>query len=174
MTMPRRPLRLAVIGIAAAALVPALAGCWQGSEATTTWQASQNSGNGVEARIGDLSVQNATVVRGDDGRASLIMSVFNLGPDPDALTGATVNGIPAALPGTPEGSIVLPGDFQSYGYGVEGQPPANFLLLEGLDAGPSTYVPVTLTFERAGQLDISVLTVPPVGYYEGLLPLTGA
>ena len=46
--------------------------------------------------------------------------------------------------------------------------------MQGLDAEPSSYVPVTLTFQRAGQLNISVLTVPPVGYYEGLLPAPGA
>ena len=169
MTMQRRT-RLVIVGFAALALVPSLAGCWQGPEATTTWQASQNSGNGVEASLGMLSVQNATIVKGDDGRASLIVSVFNLGKEPDSLTGATVGGIAVTLPTTPDGTIVVPGGVQSFGYGLEGQPPTNFLIVEGLEAQPSGYVPVTLTFERAGQLNISVLTVPPVGYYEGLLP----
>lgn len=174
MTQQRRTLRLVVVSIATLALVPSIAGCWQGTEATTTWQASQNSGNGVEATLGSLSVQNATLVKGDDGRASLILAVFNLGKDPDALTGATVGGITTTMPTSPEGAIVAPGGVQSFGFPFEGQPVTNYLIVEGVEAEPSGYVPVTLTFERAGQLDISVLTVPPVGYYEGLLPPAGA
>ena len=170
MTQHRRTLRLAVVVLAAVAVVPTLAGCWQGQAASTTWQASQNSGNGVEATVGSLSVQNATVVKGDDGRASLIFSVFNLGQEPDALIGATIGGIAATLPETPGTTAVAPGGTQAFGYGIEGQPPANLLIVDGLEAAPSGYVPVTLTFERAGQLSMSVLTVPPVGYYEGLLP----
>lgn len=170
MTALRTVLRNSAIGITAIALVPLLSGCWQGPDASTNVQATQNSGDGTQAQIGNIKVENATVVRGDDGRASLIMSVFNVGAEADMLTGATVNGVPVTLPG-PEGTALVPGGVQSFGYGTEGQPPTNVLLTEGLDVPASSYVPVTLTFERSGQLDISVLTVPPVGEYEGLLPL---
>lgn len=133
-------------------------------------QASMNSGNGTQATLGAMRVENATVVRGDDGTGSLIMSVFNQGAEPDTLTSVTVNGIPASVAPT----AIAPGTFQAFGYGVEGQPSTNIALVTGLDVEASSYVPVTLIFERAGQLDISVLTVPPVGYYEGLLPVAGS
>jgi len=158
--------RLAVAAIAIAA-VPALAGCWQGKGASTTMQASMNSGNGTQATVGDMRIENATVVRGDDGTASLIMSVFNQGMEADTLTSVTVNGIVATIAPTP----IAPGTFEAFGYGVEGQPPTKVALVTGLDVASSSYVPVTLVFQTAGQLDISVLTVPPVGYYEGLLPV---
>ena len=174
MTALRTVLRNSAVGITAVALVPILAGCWQGPAATTNVQATQNSGNGTQAQVGNIKVENATVVRGDDGRASLIMSVFNVGAEPDALTGATVGGLPATLPASPDVAVLVPGGARTFGYGAEGQPPANLLIVEGLQVEQSGYVPVTLTFERAGQLDISVLTVPPVGYYEGLLPLAGS
>ncbi|MBU6310975.1 MAG: hypothetical protein KGN38_00430 [Actinomycetales bacterium] len=164
-----RILRRLAIGVVAIAAVPALAGCWQGQGASTTMQATMNSGNGTQAMLGAMRIENATVVRGDDGTASLIMSVFNQGAEPDTLTSVTINGAPASIAPT----AIVPGTFQAFGYGVEGQPPTNVALVTGLDVEASSYVPVTLTFERAGLLDISVLTVPPVGYYEGLLPVTG-
>ncbi|MGI9196201.1 MAG: hypothetical protein ACR2KE_01945 [Candidatus Nanopelagicales bacterium] len=173
MTALRTVLRNSAIGITAVALIPLLAGCWQGPAATTTVQATQNSGDGTQAQVGSIKVENATVVRGDDGRASLIMSLFNVGSEPDMLTGVTLNGNAVTLPG-PDATALLPGSARSFGYGMEGQPPVNILLTQGLDVPASSYVPVTLTFERAGQLDISVLTVPPVGEYEGLLPLLGS
>lgn len=158
--------RLAIAAVAMAA-IPLLAGCWQGQGASTTMQASMNSGNGTQANVGAIRIENATVVRGEDGTASLIMSVFNQGVEPDTLTSVTINGAPATVAPTP----ILPGTFQAFGYGVEGQPPTNVALVTGLDVATSSYVPVTLVFQTAGQLDISVLTVPPVGYYEGLLPV---
>ena len=169
MTTSRIQRRLAIAAAAMLAL-PVLAGCWQGQGATTTMQATMNSGNGTQATLGSMRVENATVVRGDDGSASLIMSVFNQGAEPDTLTSATVNGAPTSI-----GAIeIAPGTFQAFGYGVEGQPPTNVALVTGLDVEVSSYVPVTLTFERAGRLDISVLTVPPAGIYEGLLPVQGS
>lgn len=162
-----RRLSIAVVAIAA---VPAVAGCWQGQGASTTMQATMNSGNGTQAMLGAMRIENATVVRGDDGTASLIMSIFNQGAEADTLTSVTINGAPASIAPT----AIAPGTFQAFGYGVEGQPPTNVAVVTGLDVAASSYVPVQLTFERAGLLNISVLTVPPIGYYEGLLPAAGA
>ncbi len=159
-----RTVAVAALCVATASLV---AGCWNGSNAQTTQQASMNSGNGTQATLGPLRIENATVVVGEDGKASLIMSVFNNGDSVDNLAGATVNGLPAAIP---EQAELLPGGFQSYGYGVEGNPPVDFLAVEGLDVPSSSYVPVTLSFVNAGAVEMSVLTVPPVGIYAGLLP----
>ena len=39
-----------------------------------------------------------------------------------------------------------------------------------LDVPVSTYVPVELGFEKAGLVKLSLLTVPPTGYYEGIAP----
>ena len=41
-------------------------------------------------------------------------------------------------------------------------------VLEGFDAEVSTYIPVELGFATAGLAKMSVLTVPAVGYYEGI------
>ena len=159
-----RTVAVAALCLATASLIT---GCWNGPNAQTTQQASMNSGNGTQATLGALRIENATVVVGEDGKASLIMSVFNNGDSVDNLAGATVNGLPAVIP---ENAELLPRGFQSYGYGVEGKPPTDFLAVEGLEVPPSSYVPVTLSFVSAGAVEMSVLTVPPVGIYAGLLP----
>ncbi|MFM9136419.1 MAG: hypothetical protein ACKOT0_13465 [bacterium] len=162
-----RAVRTAAVAAVCVATATLVAGCWNGTNAQTTQQATMNSGNGTQATLGPLRIENATVVLGEDGTGSLIMSVFNNGETADNLAGATVNGLPAAIP---EGSELLPGGFRAYGYGVEGAPPAEFIVVAGLDVPPSTYVPVTLSFVNAGAVEMSVLTVPPAGIYAGLLP----
>ena len=128
-----------------------------------------NSGNGTQATQGPIRVENATLVVDESGRASLIMSVFNNGSEVDSIVSATLGGLDAVIPAGPEGTTIPPGTFRAYGYGAEGQPPAGIVGVDGLSVPPSSYVDVTVNFERAGRLEMSVLTVPPVGIYEGLL-----
>jgi len=165
--LARRTARITAVATLSLATAGLVTGCWNGPDAQTTQQVTMNSGNGTQATVGPLRIENATVVLGEDGTASLIMSVFNNGTSPDNLAGATVNGIPAALP---EAAEILPGGFRAYGYGVEGNPPVDFLAVEGLDVAQSSYVPVTLAFVNAGTVEMSVITVPPAGIYAGLLP----
>lgn len=160
---------------AAAALlvltVPTLTGCFNGQDATTTTQATMNSGNGVEVTQGALHIENATLVMGPEGStsASLIMRIVNTGIEDDALTYATIGGMPAIIaePGDPgsEANVIGPGASVSYGYDSDRQ-----VTTESLDAPVSSYVDVELGFEKAGLVRMSVLTVPPVGYYEGITP----
>lgn len=155
----------------AAVLVPALAGCFNGQRATTTVQATQDSNNGTQARLGGLRVENATLVSGPDGTstATLIMSLFNDGREPDTLVGVTINGQPAILNGAAvtEGVVQLPiGAGITFGY----QNSESWVNSYEITQAESAYVPVQLRFQRAGILDFSALTVPPVGIYEGIAP----
>jgi hypothetical protein len=164
------------INVAAAAAlvvlaVPALTGCFNGQDATTTTQASMNSGNGVEVTQGAIHIENATLVMGPEGStsATLIMRIVNTGAEDDALTYATINGVPAIVnepeePGS-EGNVIGPGASVSYGYDSDRQ-----VITETLDVPVSSYVDVELGFQKAGLAQMSVLTVPPVGYYEGITP----
>ena len=155
--------------VLALAMVPALSGCWQGFGASTTMQNSMNSGNGTAVTVGDLRVENATVVRGDDGAAQLVMSVFNRGAEAQDLVGATINGQPVDLSGLASATIT-PGGFLTFGYGAEGNPPAGYLVIAPLDVEPGSYTSVSLAFSQAGVTDFESVVVPPVGYYEGLAP----
>jgi copper(I)-binding protein len=159
--------RTHVAAVAAMVLLatPALTGCFSGMKATTNMQATMNSGNGVQAQVGDVHVENATVVMGPEGStsATLTTRIVNTGPQPDALVFATVNGQPATITGD---QVALdPGASVSFGFDSE-----HWINAYGLEVPTSTYVPVELGFQNAGLVKISVLTVPPVGYYEGIAP----
>lgn len=155
---------------AAAALVlfvlPATTGCFSGQGATTTTQATMNSGNGVSATQGAIHIEGTTVVLGPDGSstATLLTRIVNAGVDPDRLTYATIDGIPAYI--TEGAGDLGPGASVSFGWESE-----TWINSYALTAPAATYVPVQLGFEKAGLVTMSVLVVPPVGYYEGIVPM---
>lgn len=174
MTSPRTPLvrRIAAAALAIA-LIPTLAGCWQGFGASTTMQNSMNSGNGTQLQVGSIKIENATLIRGDDNAATLIMSLVNIGEADDVLTSVTIGDGPGVMwDGTAIITEVALASQTSvpFGYGQDGvgvQRWANAYMLELPESG---YVPVTLSFATAGTAEFTVLTVPPVGYYEGIVP----
>jgi hypothetical protein len=158
------------IHVAAAAalvllVVPTTTGCFNGLKATTTMQATMNSGNGTDATQGPLHIEAATVVIGPDGSnsATLTTRIVNTGAEPDALTYATINGEPASM--TPDSGNLDAGSSVSFGF--DSQAWINAYDFTGTVA---TYVPVELGFRNAGLVKMSVLVVPAVGYYEGIAP----
>ncbi len=148
------------------AVSPLLAGCWQGFGASTTMQNSMNSGNGTQEIVGSLRVENATVVRNEAGRASLVMAVFNQGDAADTLTSVTIDGQPIAA----DAVTIDPGAYATFGYGAEGAPAVNFLLVDALQTPAGAYSTVSLTFTTNGITDFTSLVVPDVGYYAGYVP----
>ena len=148
------------------AVSPMLAGCWQGFGASTTMQNSMNSGNGTQEIVGSLRVENATIVRNEAGRASLVMAVFNQGDAPDTLAAVSVDGQPInAAP-----VVIEPGSFATFGYGAEGAPAENLLLIEGFPTPAGSYSTVSLAFATNGVTEFTSLVVPDVGYYAGYVP----
>ena len=157
--------RIALVATVVAA-TPLLAGCWQGFGASTTMQNSMNSGNGTQEIVGSLRVENATIVRDEAGRASLVMAVFNQGDAADTLTAVTVDGQPLAAPAV----TIEPGSFATFGYGAEGAPVENALLMDGLATPAGSYSTVSLNFTTNGIAEFTSLVVPDTGYYEGYVP----
>ena len=148
---------------------PLLSGCYSGFGATTTMQATMNSGNGTQVQVGPVRVENATLVMGPEGSGTgtLLVSLINGGEAPDRLVGATIGGIPAYVtPGT--GELIF-NEIVTYGYDS-----SKWINSYTLDAEVSTYVPVQLQFEQAGIVDFTVLTVPPAGIYAGSVGGVGA
>jgi len=162
---PRVRARRSSIALAVIALValPALSGCWSGKEATTNVQSGMNSGNGVEAEVGTMKVVNVTLVKGDGvGPAQLIGTVVNNGTAEDFLDSVEVDGKPITF--RPAITSIAGGQAVAFGY----QDAAVKAPVRGVKPEISTYVPVTFNFQNAGQLKISVLTVPPTGFYAGI------
>ena len=129
-------------------------------------QNSMNSGNGTQEIVGSLRIENATIVRDDAGKASLVMAVFNQGDAADTLTAVTIDGQPIqTAPITVE-----PGAYATFGYGAEGAPAQNYLILDPIATPAGSYSTVSLTFATNGIVDFTSLVVPDVGYYEGYVP----
>ncbi len=162
----RRLARNVALVATVVAVSPLLAGCWQGFGASTTMQNSMNSGNGTQEIVGSLRVENATIVRNEAGRASLVMAVFNQGDAPDTLAAVSVDGQPiSAAP-----VVIEPGSFATFGYGAEGAPAENYLLIEGFPTPAGAYSTVSLAFTTNGITEFTSLVVPDVGYYAGYVP----
>lgn len=162
----RRLARNVALVVTVVAVSPMLAGCWQGFGASTTMQNSMNSGNGTQEIVGSLRVENATIVRNEAGRASLVMAVFNQGDAPDTLAAVSIDGQPInAAP-----VVIEPGSFATFGYGAEGAPAENFLLVDGFPTPTGSYSTVSLAFTTNGITEFTSLVVPDVGYYAGYVP----
>ena len=156
----RSSIALAVITLVA---LPALTGCWSGKEATTNMQAGMATGNGIEAEIGTMEVVDVTLVKGDGvGPAQLIGTIVNNGQTADFVESVEVDGKPVTF--RPTLTSILGGQAISFGY----QTAAVKAPVRGAKPEISTYVPVTFNFRNAGQLKISVMTVPATGFYAGI------
>lgn len=163
--MPVKRSHLAAVAALAVLVTPTVTGCFAGPGATTTMQAGMNSGNGAAATAGSIHIEGATLVLGPEGSstATLTTRIVNAGVDDDYLTYASINGVPAYI--TESAGPLPAGSSASFGFDS-----TQWINAYGLDATASTYVPVQLGFEKAGLVKMSVLTVPPVGYYEGIAP----
>ncbi|MEY4136040.1 MAG: hypothetical protein RL205_168 [Actinomycetota bacterium] len=155
--------------MALVAVSPLLGGCFQGQQATTTMQASMNSGDGVQVQLGNLKAQGLTLVLGaEPGTASLVGRFINVGPETEFLREVTIggktmaNGDVAVTSGLGQ---ILPG--QSLGFGYDSD---QAISVKNLDTVVSTYVPISIAFEVNGTVETKVLTVPAAGIYAGITP----
>ena len=157
---PRGRRAPAIFVLAGAALAAGLAACSNGVEAGTL---DPPSVTGVVLDVGELRIRNAVIVAGEAGALTASMTVINTGSAEDALTDLTVSaedGLVAAelSPGSitlaPRTATVVPGDT---GSSIE---------LE-LDLTAGGYVPVTLQFENAGLVELSLPVVSESSPYGG-------
>ena len=158
--------RRAAAVAAAAILVPTLAGCWQGFDAQTSVQANQAVGNGSNLSTGDVEVRGATWVRNslNPKEATLVATFIANGDVPDRLVKVEVQ--PPAATGITGGAIEIP----TAGSVRTGYWSPNFINVFDLQAFPSTFVPTTFTFERAGTVTGDVMVVPNTNrQYEGVV-----
>lgn len=157
--------RRAAAVAAAAILVPTLAGCWQGFDAQTSVQANQAVGNGTNLSTGDIEVRGATWVRNtlNPQEATLVATFIANGDAADRLVKVEVQ--PPAATGITGGAIEVP----TAGSVRTGYWSPNFINVFDLQAFPSTFVPTTFTFERAGTVTGDVLVMPNTGQYQGVV-----
>lgn len=160
-----------VMGLAS----PLLAGCYQGPAATTTVQATQPTGSGVDVQVGQIRVQNvllvASIVEGGTASGELVLDesvmligrVFNDGDGEDVITNITIGGAPAALmvpPSGPNPLAIAPFSSVPLTYPAGGPQISAQTAL-----AMSTYVPIQMFFERAGLVEFEALVIPRSGPY---------
>jgi len=163
------PRRLALV--AAAALIPVLAGCEAGNNAPTL--AFHFPTDAAGATVGDLSISNVFILGAPLGRslapgqsASLFLAlVTNRGGAPDKLISVTADGTAASvsLPGTP--AIV-------YGHPVlfTGPHPQVVLTYLTRTVTSGSTIRVVLTFAKAGPVTLLVPVFARAAHYVTYAP----
>lgn len=151
---------------ASAVLLLTLTGCWNGQGATTADQASMNTGNGTVAKMGSTRIENATIVLGPEGSktATVVMRLLNSGDGDALLSVRDVKAGQAAFI-TNEKIDIPSGGSVSVGFQSE-----VYVNLYDFEVDPSGYTNLEFRLEKNGISTLSILSVPAVGYYEGIAP----
>ena len=174
--MPRTAWRRSA-AVLALALVPVLSACSIRVNAGTTTQ--QPSGNGAFANSssGLIALRGITLVTGlgASTKASVIGTIVNQSlTEDDVLTGVTVTdptGATATVAGPDSATTVpLPSGRPTSAVRLGGGGEVN-VDVTGLSLPASAFATVTFTFQKAGDVPVQVMTVPPVGIYAGLGPM---
>jgi hypothetical protein len=145
-----------------------ITGCGVGPNAFTSQQGP--TGDGSYQELNDVYAQNVVIVVDKDFNATLVATLINNSEQEDALIDVVIsNPSPQQINFTPTKPIPLP-----IGQRVNlGNTPDNpHVDLLNFAAKSSSYVSITLVFEKAGSLPMNVLTVAPTDIYEGIAPKT--
>jgi hypothetical protein len=173
--VPRTAWRRSAAALALA-LVPVLSACSIGVNAGTTTQGPSGNGANKNSSSGDIALRGITLVTGlgASSKATMIGTVVNQSlTEPDVLTAVAIT-TPAGATTTITGpasvsSIPLPAGRPTssvrIGYNAEYK-----VDVTGLKIDPSAFATVTFTFQKAGDVAVQVMAVPPVGIYAGLGP----
>ncbi len=151
----------AVAAMAIVAVLPT-AGCYQAYENTVSAQGP--TGNGVDVSVGEILVQDTTLVASEDGkRASLIFTIINDGDQADSLTTVTVTGGTATVNTAPIAVAARTAV-------AVGGPSASQVTVANLTVPAGSYTGVKLAFQNAGSVSAEVPVVPAEGYYASYGP----
>ncbi|MFY9325065.1 MAG: hypothetical protein WAO29_01220 [Candidatus Nanopelagicales bacterium] len=150
----------------AAALL--IAGCGAGPNAFTSLQGP--TGDGTYEEINKVYAQNVVIVIDQNSNATLVATLINNSGQADALIDVVIsNPSPQRINFTPAGPLNLP---MGQRVNLGNTPESAHVDLLNFPAKNSSYVSITLVFEKAGALPLNVLTVEPADIYEGIGPKT--
>jgi hypothetical protein len=140
------------IALIASALALTLTGCGAGPNAETRLIKRVTDGNEVilKENGNNISVSNLLLVATEDGSAVVIGTFLNYSDENDSLVGLSVNGIPAVI----TGETVLK---QDQPLRFEGDSATTKGVFNAVGAEPGVNVPLTLIFEKAGEVTTSVI-----------------
>jgi hypothetical protein len=140
------------IALIASALALTLTGCGAGPNAETRLIKRVTDGNEVilKENGANISVSNLLLVALEDGSAVVIGTFVNYSEDDDSLVGLSVNGIPAVITGETTLKQNAPLRF-------EGDTATTKGVFNAVGAAAGVNIPLTLSFERAGDVTVNVI-----------------
>ena len=140
------------IALIASALALTLTGCGAGPNAETRLIKRVTDGNEVilKENGANISVSNLLLVALEDGSAVVIGTFVNYSDENDSLVGLSVNGIPAVI----TGETVMK---QDQPLRFEGDSATTKGVFNAVGAQAGVNVPLTLIFEKAGEVTTSVI-----------------
>jgi basic membrane lipoprotein Med (substrate-binding protein (PBP1-ABC) superfamily) len=140
------------IALIASALALTLTGCGAGPNAETRLIKRVTDGNEVilKENGNNISVSNLLLVALEDGSAVVIGTFVNYSEDDDSLVGLSVNGIPAVITGETTLKQDQPLRF-------EGDTATTKGVFNAVGAVAGVNIPLTLSFERAGDVTVNVI-----------------
>lgn len=140
------------IALIASALALTLTGCGAGPNAETRLIKRVTDGNEVilKENGNNISVSNLLLVATEDGSAVVIGTFVNYSEDNDSLVGLSVNGIPAVITGETMMKQNAPLRFEGDSATTKG-------VFNSVAAKAGVNVPLTLIFEKAGEVTTSVI-----------------
>lgn len=145
-----------------------ITGCGVGPNASTNQQGP--TGDGAFEQINKVYAQNVVIVIDKNSNATLVATLINNSGQEDALIDVVVsNPSPQRINFTPEKPLNLP---MGQRVNLGNTPESAHVDLLNFPAKNSSYVSITLVFEKAGALPLNVLTVEPSDIYEGIGPKT--
>jgi copper(I)-binding protein len=140
------------IALIASALALTLTGCGAGPNAETRLIKRVTDGNEVilKENGANISVANLLLVALEDGSAVVIGTFVNYSEDNDSLVGLSVNGIPAVITGETMMKQNAPLRFEGDSATTKG-------VFNSVAAKAGVNIPLTLSFERAGDVTTNVI-----------------
>jgi hypothetical protein len=176
-----RPSRRTLAAAVLLAAMPLLAAC-STADATTS---QQPSGNGASATVGPLQLRAITIVKAGAGvpLGSVIGTIVNTGTEADTLTSVqvtspagsttTISGAIGSIPIPAQGRVQIGQTTQIGQAAINVDTPAQQITIKGLTIAPTAFAQVVFTFQKAGQVTVPTMAVPPTGIYAGYGPLSG-
>jgi len=122
--------------------------------------------DGVEAQSAEIRLRNVLIVKTDTNDAVLVGTLVSWSDEPDAITGISINNIPATLSA---GSFALVKNKPVIFVGDSTNADA---YIPGLNKVAGERIPVTFTFATASPVTVDALVLNSEGFYKDLVRVT--
>ena len=136
-------------------------GCGAGQNAVT--RNFKQVTDGVEAQSAEIRLRNVLIVKTDANDAVLVGTLVSWSDEPDAITGISINNIPATLSA---GSFDLVKNKPVIFVGDSANADA---YIPGLNKVAGERIPVTFTFATAAPVTVDALVLNSEGVYKDLV-----